>query len=187
MKVRFFFIFIFILFVACSNKRIRSDEGIRIQIDSIYVNELEKGDTVRYRLMVVYYCTINNSNDSVINIPFKNYLSEGESEANSYLVYEKDTLDLFLGTHSSIKIPPKGEIHFGLMTNTIDMVNLFEKNGYSFEHHPRTLNLSEVDFLKKIVKESSLFFAWPGYAKTIKGLEKIKTKYRDPKDENILE
>src|SRR5882724_5761818 len=104
----------------------RLDGQIGIKIDSVYVNEVEKSDTVRHELLVVYYCTIKNPYDSVVNLQIKNYPSEERPDASFYLLNSGDTLNLYLITSKLLTVPSHGESHFGVATDVIAFVDLFE-------------------------------------------------------------
>ncbi|HEY5747845.1 MAG TPA: hypothetical protein VIU12_17345 [Chryseolinea sp.] len=176
--------FLFTVIIACSNKSTQFDR-IGIKVDNIYVNEVEKSDTIRYLPSIAYHCTLRSRYDSTINIQGKNYYSEGKPEANFYLINSKDTLGLFLVTDKSLKVNPKEEFHFTLATSPIGVVDLLEKYGYSVEHRSKPNKLTEVEFLKKIARESFMLFEWRGHKRKIRDLKKVKINYRDPNNHVI--
>ncbi|HEY5747844.1 MAG TPA: hypothetical protein VIU12_17340 [Chryseolinea sp.] len=176
--------FLFAVLVACSNKSAQLDR-IEIKLDSIYVDEEEGSDTVKGELLIVYYCTLRSLGDSIINMQVRNYYSEEKPEANFNLINSRDTLGLYLVTPKSLKVSPKGELHFGLATSTIGVVDLFEKYGYSHEHHSKSNKLTEFEFLRKIARESFILFEWRGHKREIRDLENVKISYRDPNDNTI--
>ncbi|HTJ49274.1 MAG TPA: hypothetical protein VL443_07435 [Cyclobacteriaceae bacterium] len=184
MRIVIFF-FCIIGLIACSSRLANVDNRVTIKVDSIYVNEVEKSDTVRHEPMIVYYCTFKSLTDSTVDIQVQDYSSEVKPEANFYLINSKDTLNLYLATNKSIKVPSKGEFHFGLATNTFNMVDLFEKYGYSVEHRSKPNKVNEVEFFKKIARESFILFEWGGNKREIRDLEKIKVSYRDPNDNTV--
>ena len=184
MRVIIFFLIIINIHFACSTKPPQLDR-IEIKIDSIYVNEIENNDTILYGPDIVYYCTFRNLSDSTIDIRLQTYYSEENPEANFYLINSKDTVNLYLATHKSLRVPQKKEFHFGMTTNSFNMVDLLEKYGYSIEYRSKPNKLTEVEFLKKIARESIILFEWRGYKREIRDLDKVKINYRDPNDNTV--
>ena len=160
-------------------------QSLDLKIDSVYIDEQEKGDTIREQLMIIYYCTVLNSSDSAIDIPIQNYLAETRSNAHCYLIHNKDTLDLFLAAIKKVKIEPHAKISIQLINNTIEMVDLFERRGYTFKHRAIVNGLSANNFLKAIARDSFIFIQWPGFEKRIIIPKKIKLRYRKPNDNTM--
>ncbi len=156
------------------------------KIDSMYVNEVEKADTIRYGPSVVYYFTLNNSCDSIISIPIRTAIADEIPENKSFLVNSKDTIALLSGyprMHYFLKVPPGRSLHFDLETDEFQMIDLLERHGYSIEFPSKPNKVGEVDFLKKIARRSFVLLEWRGRKVKIKGLHKLKVIYRNPKND----
>ena len=156
-----------------------------ITIDSIYVNEIEKGDTIRELLKIMYYCTAINRGNSAFELPIQNYLAEARSNVHCYLIHGNDTLDLFLNTLKKVVIKPKGKTNFSLISDTIELVDLLQRLGYSFDHPTKVNGFSGVDILKSIARESYILIEWPAFEKKIDGLKSVKVRYKDPNNDTI--
>jgi hypothetical protein len=163
----------------------RSKQSLEVDIDSIYVNEVEDLDTIKNLLEFAYYLTIKNNTDSAISFSLKDYNPDRIINTKCMFLFGLDTIHLHRATRSNLTALPKQKIHVGVANDSWDLIELFERYGYSFDDHNLVNGLNEVEFLKQIVKECKIRVEWRGLSAEAFVTKKTKINFRDPNLEII--
>lgn len=179
MKIGIFLILI-ILALSCTMHAYRSKQSLEVDIDSIYVNEVEDLDTIKNLLEFAYYLTIKNNTDSTISFSLKDYNPDRIITTKCMFLFGLDTIHLHRATRSNLTALPKQKIHVGVANDSWDLIELFERYGYSFDDHNLVNGLNEVEFLKRIVKECKIRVEWRGLSAEAFVTNKTKINFRDP-------
>jgi hypothetical protein len=176
-----------ILLLNCSVNFSQKRDWLKVRINSVYVHQYEKSDSIIGLPVFTYNCTVINRSDSVFSANMRHFPYEKKTNANCLLIHGNDTLSLFLSqrTVNGITVPPNKEVHFDLTCEAIPMIDFLEARGLLKQRHGNEKRVNEVDVLVKFAKDSKVLIHWPPFQKEFNRLGSIKTLYRDPNDKSI--
>lgn len=166
---------------ACHQPQKAGIARLTFTLDSVFINQY-RGDTAKNFSDVPYiffrYSVKNNSNSS-IEINMRGWEYEAPTRDKAYMVYEKDTFQLWTGRrHVNGVIKPgaygKAEVH-------PDPVQLHDVYDWIVVHDKGRKSLKPSEFLLDVAKSSTIFFNWNNDVAIDKGRYR-KITFRDPSD-----